>query len=216
MVMGIYSANRYRALRDEPIVLAAVFLFLVITIVFLINLLVAQLSCAYAAIYADMVGYARMKRNKIIVESMTGVSPKRWDAFKKSLALHRRIEFNEGDVGVVGGIQTMETAGANPTTVDTIKRFGGSTSPLIQWPEEDNADDDSDRFARLEVLIKKTMERLIERAGQGRKKGVGASSSGLSGSGGGSLGDGGVGDTSGGGAETGLEGVGVTGEEDEE
>jgi hypothetical protein len=185
MVMGIYSSTHYYSLRDEPLVLVTVFFFLVTTLIFLVNLLIAQLSCAYADIYADMVGYARMKRNKIIVESMPGVSPKRWNKFTIFLALGQRIEFNEGDVGVVGGIQTTEAAGANPTTVDSIKRFGGSTSPLIQWPDDDNAaDDDSDRFERLETLIKKSMERLIERAGQKKKKGVGASSSGLSGSGG--------------------------------
>jgi uncharacterized membrane protein YgcG len=185
MILKIYSHKKYTTLREEPFVLAAVFIFLVIASLFLINLLIAQISCAYDTIYEDMVGYARMKRVMVIVESMPGVSPKRWEAFKHELALERRIEFNEGDVGVAGGIQVKESASANPTTIDIIKRFGGSTSPTIQWPEEDNADDDSDKFERLETLIKRTMDRVAEGSGKGGNKKM-ASSSGLSGGGGGS------------------------------
>ena len=32
-------------------------------------------------------------------------------------------------------IQVLEAASANPTTVDTIKRFGGTTRPTVAWPE---------------------------------------------------------------------------------
>merc|ERR1712019_33324 len=100
------------------------------------------------------------------------------------------------------GVQ--EAASAHPTTVDMIKRFGGSTSPAMQWPEEDGAgDDDTDKFDRLEALIKKTMERITKEAGSGggRKKG-GQSSSGMEGSG-----DGGEGGGSGGGSEEGSVGA---------
>merc|ERR1712084_199690 len=127
-----------------------------------------------------MVGYARLKRVKIIVESMPQVSEKRWDGFVQSLRLDQRLEFNEGDVGLAGGIQVQEPASAHPTTVDMIKRFGGSTSPSIQWPEEDGAgDDDTDKFDRLESLIKKTMERItkeVSSGGGGKGKRGGGSS----------------------------------------
>jgi len=98
-----------------------------------------------------------------------------------------RIEFNEGDIGVAGGIQVLETASANPTTIDMIKRFGGSTSPSIQWPEEDNqGDDDSDKFERIEKMIQRAMQRLNTKGGgSGKKGGKGSSSAGMSGSGGG-------------------------------
>merc|ERR1719356_2070843 len=93
-----------------------------------------------------------------------------------------RIEFNEGDVGLANGFATSEAANLNPTTADMIKRFGGSTSPSIQWPEEESAgDDDSDKFERLENLIKRSMERLTK---TGKKKGgKGSSSADVSGSG---------------------------------
>merc|ERR1712146_304908 len=76
--------------------------------------------------------------------------------------------------------------GANPTTIDMIKRFGGSTAPSIQWPEEDTGDDDSDKFERIEKLIQRAMQRLNTKGGGGGKKGgKGSSSAGMSGSGGG-------------------------------
>merc|ERR1711879_79893 len=90
-----------------------------------------------------------------------GVSKKRWIKFITSLHLDERVEFGEGDVGLAGGIQATEPANANITTVDMIRRFGGSTSPTAQWPEEDNvAGDEEDRFERLEKLIEKAIKRM--------------------------------------------------------
>merc|ERR1712187_949328 len=128
-------------------------------------------------------------------ESMPQVSEKRCQGFIGSLRLDQRIEFNEGDVGLSGGIQVQEPASSHPTTVDMIRRFGGSTSPSIAWPEEENNDDDSDKFERLETLVKRTMERLNKSGGGGRKGkgGKGSSSADQSGSGGGG-GSGGAGE----------------------
>merc|ERR1719230_2022293 len=131
-----------------------------------------------------MVGFARLRRIYLIIESMPTVSAKNWTSFQNGLKLDQRLEFNEGDVGLAGGIQVSEAASAHPTTVDMIKRFGGSTSPAMQWPEEDGAgDDDTDKFDRLEALIKKTMERIAKTTGGGggRKGKGGASSSGMDG-----------------------------------
>merc|ERR1712110_1056517 len=138
----------------------------------------------------------RLKRIRIIVESMPQVSEKRWQGFIQSLQLEQRIEFNEGDIGLSGGIQVLEPASSHPTTVDMIKRFGGSTSPSIAWPEEENQDDDTDKFERLETLVKRTMERLNKTGGGGRKGkgGKGSSSADQSGSGGGGGGSGGAGE----------------------
>merc|ERR1712190_395026 len=176
-------------------------------VIFLLNMLIAQLNCSYDTIYQDMVGYARLKRIRIVVETMPLVPEKRWLRFLQALALEERIEFNEGDIGVAGGIQVLEPASANPTTIDMIKRFGGSTSPSIQWPEEDTGDDDSDKFERIE----KAMQRLNTKGGGGGKKGgKGGSSTGQSGSGGGE------GEDGGGAGEGSGEGVGGEGEDAEE
>jgi uncharacterized membrane protein YgcG len=184
MLLAMFSQEDYIRMHDEPVVLCVVYLYLVVGVVFLLNLLVAQLTCAYDAIYKDMVGYARLKRMRIITDCMPSVTPKRWTAFKDALELEKRVEFNEGDVGLAGGVQILELASANPTTVDIIRRFGGTTNPAVKWPEEDSqGDDDNDRFQRIEDLIKKVADQISKSTSSAAKKvkGGGASSSGMSG-----------------------------------
>merc|ERR1719217_464272 len=168
MLLRMFSTDHYKTLHDIPVVLVGVYAYLVASAIFLFNLFIAQLKCSYNAIYADMVGYARLKRCRIIVETMPAVTPKRWNFFKDSLGLDNRIEFNEGDIGVAGGYQVLEPANANPTTVDYIKRVGGTTSALAQWPEEEG-DAEDDKFGKLEALIKKAMDTMT--AKQTTKKG---------------------------------------------
>merc|ERR550532_1515916 len=108
---------------------------------------------------------------------MASVSIGRWQWFFTSLHLDERLEFNEGDIGLSGGLQVTELANVNPTTHDMIRRFGGSTSPAMQWPEEDTAgDDDEDRFYKMEKLIQKAMKRMSSSGGGKGRKGAGASS----------------------------------------
>jgi len=188
MLLRMFSTDHYKELHDIPVVLVGVYGYLVTTAIFLFNLFIAQLKCSYNAIYADMVGYARLKRCRIIVETMPAVSPKRWNLFKDSLGLDNRIEFNEGDIGVAGGYQVLEPANAHPTTIDYIKRVGGTTSALAQWPEEEG-DMEDDKFGKLEALIKKAMDTMTaSNAKKHKKKGDGSSlgGSGMDGSGAGS------------------------------
>jgi len=74
--------------------------------------------------------------------------------------------------------EVMEPASANPTTVDMIRRFGGSTSQAAQWPQEEAGDDEEDRFDRMEKLIEKAMKRIGTSGG--RRKGGSASGAGSS------------------------------------
>merc|ERR1712232_45309 len=126
MTMKMLDGAHYESFESDPLVLVCVFVFMVAIIVFLLNMLVAQLTCAYEAVYSDMIGYARLERIEIIVGIMPVVSQKRWLAFLDSLKLDSKCEFNAGDVGVTGGIQILEPSNLNPTTQDMIKRFGGS------------------------------------------------------------------------------------------
>merc|ERR1719356_862926 len=185
MELQMFSGEHYEKLHNEPSILYGCFVYLVVAFIFLLNMLIAQLSCAYDAVYSDMVGYARLKRIRIIVESMPGVGPRRWAKWTQSLGFDQRIEFNEGDVGLANGLASIEAANLNPTTQDMIKRFGGSTSPSIQWPEDDQGDDDSDKFERLETLIKRAMDRMTK-GGSKKRGGKGDSSADISGSGEGS------------------------------
>lgn len=167
---GMYDGNRFVALRQDPALLFAVVAYVLTTVIFLSNLLIAQLNCAYQSVYEDMVGFARLNRGKIVTEAMPLVSRWRWEWFVASLRLDEPCEFGEGDIGLAGGLQVLEPASHNITTVDMIRRFGGSTSTSAQWPEEDQAaDDDEDRFDRLEKTLDKALKRMSSRSG--KKKG---------------------------------------------
>jgi len=169
MFVGWYDAGKFEQLKDSGTVYAVCCVFAIVSVAFLMNLLVAQFTCAYSAIFDDMVGYARLGRLQIIVETLPKVGEKRWRRFIDALKLNEQIEFNEGDLGLAGGIQVLEPANANPTTVDMIRRFGGSTSPSMQWPEDQDKEvDDDDRFERLEKLIQRTMQRVLAEGGTRR------------------------------------------------
>jgi len=169
MVLGAYDAQRYEALENDPALLIMVFVFLICTVIFFMSMLVAQLSCAYSSVYEDMVGYARLERAETIVELMPSVPKKRWTSFVDSLRLNKRLEFNAGDIGISGGIQMREAANLNPTTIDMIRRFGGSTSPDIQWPEDEADGDGEDRFDRMEKLIQKALQRVTKNASRSNR-----------------------------------------------
>merc|ERR1740121_3509236 len=118
-----------------------------------------------------MMGYARLNRGKIVTDTMPSVPSARWHKYIATLRLDERVEFGEGDQGVSGGVQVPEPANANITTVDMIRRFGGSTSMAAQWPE-DAADDEDDKFERIEKLIEKAMKRMSSGSG-GKRRGAG-------------------------------------------
>jgi uncharacterized membrane protein YgcG len=177
--MKMYDGEHYEAYEQDPLVLTCVFVFIIIVAVFLTNMLVAQLTCAYEAVYVDMVGYARLERVQIIVNTMPSVPEKRWRWFCGILRLDQKTEFNAGDLGVSGGIQILEPANQNPTTQDLIMRYGGSTSPDMQWPADETGEgDENDRYDRMEALIQKTMKRMTK--GEGGGRGKGGSSQGMS------------------------------------
>jgi len=175
MVFGMFSGGHYDMLMDYPALMFAVFVYVITTIIFMLNLLIAQLNCSYQATYQDMLGFARLNRGKIVAETMPSVPKGRWERFIGQLRLDDRVEFGEGDIGLAGGVQVFEPAAANITTVDMIRRFGGSTSQMAQWPEEEGGqNDEEDRFDRMEKLIEKAMKRLVPTKGS-RKKGGGSS-----------------------------------------
>jgi hypothetical protein len=156
----MFDGKHYESYDSDPLALACVFLFLIVVLVFLMNMLIAQLTCAYEAVYKDMVGYARLERIDIINGTMPQVPESRWRSFVDYLKLHEKCEFGAGDIGVTGGVPIQEPANLNPTTQDMIKRFGGSTSVEMQWPAEQEVGDETDKFERLEGLIQKSLKRL--------------------------------------------------------
>jgi len=154
ITLGMFPPSKYGDFRDEAAVLVAVSVFVAVISIFLVNLLVAQLNQSYRDIFEDMQGFARLNRASVTADIIDSVSRKRWNRFLTHLRFDRPLEFNEGDVGLAGGIQVLEPANANMVTEDSIKRFGGPTAPSTPWPQEaDDAANDDDKFARLEKLI---------------------------------------------------------------
>uniref|UniRef100_A0A7S4V433 Globin family profile domain-containing protein n=1 Tax=Alexandrium monilatum TaxID=311494 RepID=A0A7S4V433_9DINO len=170
----MFDTSKYDTMHDDPALLVIIVIYMLVSVTFLLNLLIAQMNCAYQCVYEDMVGYARLNRGKIVMESMPSVAKWRWERFIGSLKLDEPCEFGEGDIGLSGAIQVLEPASQNITTVDMIRRFGGSTSPAAQWPEEDIGNADADRLSQLEKTLEKAIRRLAPRKG---KKGTGTSSS---------------------------------------
>jgi hypothetical protein len=82
---------------------------------------------------------------------MPYVSKKRWSKWVAYLGLDTRLEFNQGDVGLSGGIHITEPANMNPTLIAAITRFGGTTSKASPWPASaDDDDKEKQFFDRLE------------------------------------------------------------------
>ncbi|CAL1145758.1 unnamed protein product [Cladocopium goreaui] len=165
IALGMYPTENYKIMMKESVwVEIAVIVFMILVAVVLLNLLIAQLNMAYKLAHADMEGYARLTRAGIIVTTVEQVSRKRWRKFLESLNFEQRLEFNEGDIGVAGGIQVYEPSNENPTTVDSVRRFGGSTAPNMPWPQDPLAEDQgSDRLEKLEKLVVKAMKSVTDK-----------------------------------------------------
>lgn len=181
----------YRDFQHDPILLTAVFSFVTASAILLLNLLIAQLNCSYVYIYANMVGYARLKRMSVVVETLQKTRADKWTNFVGTLGLDVRLEFGEGDVGMAGGISKDEAANVHVVTKDRIMRFGGACTPDLQWPEDitDKLEDSDENIVKLEKLMKSALSKLHDKKSSSKKSKTGssgASGTGLSGSGGGS------------------------------
>merc|ERR1719198_567522 len=127
-----------------------------------------------------MLGFARLNRIDILVDTVPQISQLRWNRFVEAMAFDSKLEFNAGDIGLPGGIQILEAANANPTNKCSVVRYGGSTSLSIPWPVTDDEDADTDKFDRLEKMIQKAMQQAsTKKAAAGMQSSMGAGSSGV-------------------------------------
>merc|ERR1719296_384274 len=160
ITVGMFRGGHWTALHEYPLLLFYVVVYVLVSIVFLTNVLIAQLSCLYSVTYEDMIGFARLNRGRVVVSTMLNVPRKRWQDFAASLKLDERVEFGEGDIGLPGAIQVLEPASANRSNVEMITRYGGSTEPSAQWPEDVNTDDSDDRVERMEKRMEKALQKM--------------------------------------------------------
>lgn len=161
--VGIYEVD-YRFFTDSPALMTALLVHIMLASILLTNILIAQLNCSYDFVYADMIGFARLSRVQLIVETLEVTPPNRWKRFIAGLHFDQRLEFDEGDVGMAGGLSVREPASLNPVLVDSIKRYGGSCSPEMQWPEDK---EEEDKFERVERLVQVAVKRASRLKGGG-------------------------------------------------
>merc|ERR1719162_2765758 len=122
----------------DQMFLSVLFLFVGLSVILLLNLLIAQLNRSYEYIYQDMIGFAKLNRASLIVEAMNSCSKFKWERFRDAQHFEKKLEFDPGDLGLAGCLQNYEPASVCSVLQETIKRFGGSTSPDMPWPEEKN------------------------------------------------------------------------------
>lgn len=160
--VGMYPQQNFIQLEHSRWLLVMCVGFVVLVVIFLFNLLIAQLIGSHATVYRTVVGLARLNRMAVICDSMPSVRQKVFRNFIQSLRLDHRMEFGEGDIGLPGGIQVLEPAGLHPTYEDSIHRYGGSTSPNMPWPEEDEEVSNSieDRIDNITRIFKKALKRM--------------------------------------------------------
>lgn len=166
ITVGLYQGD-YRDMREDPLLLGSVSLFVTISSVLLLNLLVAQLNRSYEYIYKDMLGFARLNRASLLVDAMESCSLARWNKFVNSLKFDQRIEFDEGDLGLSGGVSSWEPSHKCIQTRESIRRYGGTTSPEIPWPQEhsDSMDrQEGDQMDVIEDLVSKIQRRVSKLA----------------------------------------------------
>ncbi|CAK9041035.1 unnamed protein product [Durusdinium trenchii] len=152
LAVGRMDLAEMHEICDESFFLMTVIiLFLLLVYSFFFNLLVSQFCGVYSSLAADIKGYARLARGEVIVDTLKAVQMKRWKSFVASLALDRRVDFEEGDLGLAGGVKVFEPALAHPVTKDQIVRFGGQTDPSLPWPEKTRDEESS-----TEKMIQRT------------------------------------------------------------
>lgn len=164
MYQGDYTAISGAA--SNQLLLQAVNCFMVMACVVLVNLMIAQLNRSYEYIYADMIGFARLNRAALIVDSMESANMARWNSFIRNLRLDQNLEFDEGDLGPPGGVQVLEKASLHLQRKETIVRYGGTTSGKEPWPADTRSRDEQgsdQRLARLEQHLLKAVKRIDTR-----------------------------------------------------
>jgi len=166
IALNLFPGQLLDEMRHEEVLVAVILIFCLVVTVFLFSLFIAQLNQAYQHGFEDMQGYARLNRVSSTVAELEVMSAKPWDFFLASLCFDQPLEFNEGDVGVSGGVQVTEPANYNPTSIESIRRYGGSTAPTMPWPEEPGDYGAEDKFEKLEKLIIRTTKNL----GKGRDR----------------------------------------------
>lgn len=151
---------------ESPLLIVVIIIFMMMVYSFFFNLLVSQFCGVQASLALDIKGHARLARGEIIIETFKAVKLKRRQKFMDSMHLDQRVDFEEGDIGLAGGIKNFEPALSHPVAKDQILRFGGLTDAHLPWPEKMHDDTHS-----LERTVQKTIQNSLQKLLGGKKGG---------------------------------------------
>eukprot|EP00913_Durusdinium_trenchii_P010603 g9947.t1 len=140
---------------ESPFLLIILASFMLLVYSFFFNLLVSQFCGVYASLAADSEGHARLSRGDVILDTLKAVQMKRWKQFILSLSLDLRTDFDEGDIGLAGGVKVFEPAGANPKTQET------------SWVERGPQDNDQSQDKMIQKTIQKSLAHYLGKKGDG-------------------------------------------------
>lgn len=168
LAIGMMDTGELRNIAEEsPFLLIVISMFMLLVCSFFFNILVSQFCGVYSSLAEDSEGHARLSRGEVILDTLKAVQMKQWKSFVDLLALDQRTDFDEGDIGLAGGVKVFEPAGANPKTQDQIIRFGGATDPSLPWPERND-----DNTETTEKMIQRTIAHSLKKLMKGSAKGT--------------------------------------------
>lgn len=168
LAVGMMDTGKIHGISSEsPYLLVVIVAYMLVVYSFFFNLLVSQLCGVYTALAEDIQGYAMLARGEVILDTLKAIPMKRWNHFIKSLQLDQRVDFEEGDIGLAGGIKTWEPALAHPITQDQIIRFGGDTDPSLPWPDHHSANNDTSMEKVVQKMIQKSLQKYLGKNGLG-------------------------------------------------
>eukprot|EP00913_Durusdinium_trenchii_P009593 g9013.t1 len=133
-----------------------------------------QFCGVYTSLAEDIKGHARLARGEIIIETFKAVRLTRWQRFMNSLNLDSKVDFEEGDIGLAGGIKDFEPALAHPVAKEVVQRTiqkslqkylgkgkAGAGSALGTVSSDDQSSSHHSSDNKCLVLNMRTVSRLV-------------------------------------------------------
>uniref|UniRef100_A0A0G4HCC2 Globin domain-containing protein n=1 Tax=Chromera velia CCMP2878 TaxID=1169474 RepID=A0A0G4HCC2_9ALVE len=152
----------------DEISLLFFFFFTIVAVILMLNLLIAQITIAYEFVHHEVGGFARLGHAKVVLSIEACMSLRTRLRLYKRLGFDRPLEFDDGDFGPSGGVQTFERPsdqilnrrGASRwfEAEERVQRRSGPTGDHLPWPKTEvkKALDDKEKLNFIYEMIKKS------------------------------------------------------------
>ena len=102
ITVSLYQGD-FREIQPDPMLLTMIYLFLLVSVVLLLNLLIAQLNQTYEYINKDVLGFARLNRASLVVDAMASCPKSKWKKFLAEARWHPARRFLAVDTDSLTG-----------------------------------------------------------------------------------------------------------------